>query len=353
MGWYLGSNGNDNLIGTAGIDYIFGVAGNDLITGGAGGDSLSGGAGIDTLLYIGSSAGVTVDLTSGEASGGDAEGDIFSGFENIVGSSYNDTLIGDTGANTLSGGAGNDALYGSWGNDALYGGSGQDQLMGGVGADYLDGGSGSDYADYSGSYGSIIVNLALGWVSGGDAQGDVYVSIENVRGSELADLIGGDDGANSLAGRAGNDALWGFAGDDGLGGGVGDDILNGGAGSDTLRGDSGNDTFVFASISDSLANVNGPFVADTIMDFDDGVWNDVIDLSAIDANETAGGDQAFFLDNGNGAMEAGELFITDFAENDDPVVTIMFADVNGDAVADFGVKFYSVIHTLDATDFVL
>lgn len=353
MGWYLGTNGNDNIIGTAGIDYIFGVGGNDLITGGAGGDSLSGGAGIDTLVYIGSPMGVYVDLTSGEASGGHAEGDVFSGFENIVGSSHPDTLIGDTGANTLSGGAGSDSLYGSWGNDALYGGSQADNLMGGVGADYLDGGSGSDTADYSGSYGSIIVNLAIGWVSGGDAQGDVYVSIENVRGSELADLIGGDDGSNTLVGRAGNDALWGFAGVDGLGGGVGDDLINGGADSDSLSGGTGNDTYIYTSVSDSLANVDGPFVADVIMDFDDGGWNDVIDLSAIDANETVGGDQAFFLDNGNGATEAGELFITDFSENGDAVVTIIFADVTGDAVPDFGVKFWFEIDTLDATDFVL
>ena len=353
MGWYLGTNGNDNMIGTAGTDYIFGVAGNDLITGGAGADILSGGAGIDALVYIGSSEGVTVDLTSGEASGGDAEGDVFSGFENIIGSSHNDTLTGDTGANTLSAGAGNDSLNGGWGNDSLYGGSGGDVLRGGVGADYLDGGTGSDTADYGWSYGSIIVNLAIGLASGGEAQGDIYVSIENVRGSELDDLIAGSDGSNTLSGRAGNDAIWGFAGDDGLFGGIGNDILFGGAGSDLLSGESGNDTYLFTSISDSLANVHGPFVADIIMDFDDGVWNDVIDLSAIDANETVGGDQAFFLDNGNGVTETGELFITDFSENEDPLVTIMFADVSGDGEADFGVKFYFVINTLDATDFLL
>jgi hypothetical protein len=80
----------------------------------------------------------------------------------------------------------------------------------------------------------------------------------------------------------------------------------------------------------------------------------VVDLSGIDANETLGGDQAFFLDNGNGITETGELFITDFAEDDDdPVVTIIYADVTGDGVEDFGVKFNFVIHTLEATDFVL
>jgi Ca2+-binding RTX toxin-like protein len=353
MGWYFGSNLNDDIIGTAGTDYIFGGAGDDLITGGAGADSLSGGAGIDSLAYIGSNAGVTVNLWTGEATGGHAEGDVFSGFENIIGSSYNDDLTGDGGVNTLSGGAGSDTMNGGWGNDFLYGGAGTDWLTGSVGADYLDGGSGSDHAVYSGGYVGVTVNLFTGSGSGGEAQGDIYVSIEHVNGSQGSDLIFGNLGSNTLSGAAGNDVLYGLAGDDGLIGGIGDDVLTGGAGRDYLSGEDGNDTYFFNSVSESPANVNGEFMADTIEEFDDGMWNDAIYLGGIDANENVGGDQAFFLDNGNGVTETGELFIQEFSEDGDPSVTIIFADVNGDAVADFGVKFSFVINTLDATDFVL
>src|SRR5262245_25004476 len=356
MGWYYGTNLNDNIIGSAGTDYIFGGAGNDLITGGAGADSLSGGSGIDSLLYIGSSAGVTVDLTSGAAHGGDAEGDVFSGFENVIGSSYNDVLTGDAGANVLSGGAGNDYLYGAWGDDTLIGGSGADWLMGGVGADYLDGGSGSDHVTYEAGFVGVTVNLFTGTGSGGEAQGDTYASIEHVNGSQGNDLIIGDLSSNTLSGQAGNDSIYGLAGNDGLLGGIGDDLLNGGAGSDYLNGEQGSDTYVFLAVSESPANPYGAFIADTIFSFDDdGVWNDVINLATIDANETLGGDQAFFFDNGNGLTEAGELFIvTNFIEDEDDLpVTIFYADVTGDGVADFGVKFDLVVNTLDATDFIL
>jgi Ca2+-binding RTX toxin-like protein len=103
-----------------------------VIRGGAGADSLSGGDGVDWLQYTGSDAGVTVDLnvdlTSGlqTASGGDADGDVVSGFERAMGSDFGDVLIGNDDRNYLIGNDGADTLTGNGGNDVLRGGAGAD-----------------------------------------------------------------------------------------------------------------------------------------------------------------------------------------------------------------------------------
>jgi len=123
------------LTGGAGADTLTGNAGNDTLIGGAGNDVLAGGSGMDTVDYSTSGAGVTVNLSAGTLSGGDAQGDSFSSIENVTGSGYNDTLTGDANANVLAGGAGADTLTGNAGNDTL---------IGGAGVDYLDGGAGSD-----------------------------------------------------------------------------------------------------------------------------------------------------------------------------------------------------------------
>lgn len=50
-GFFLGTNGADQLVGTAGNDLIFGSAGNDTLVSGGGNDLLIGGAGLDTALF--------------------------------------------------------------------------------------------------------------------------------------------------------------------------------------------------------------------------------------------------------------------------------------------------------------
>ncbi|MBL8907416.1 MAG: M10 family metallopeptidase C-terminal domain-containing protein [Rhizobiales bacterium] len=130
-----GGDGNDTLNGNAGNDYLLGGEGNDTLNGGAGADTLDGGAGTDTLSYAGSTAGVNVNLATAAASGGDATGDLIFNFENLLGSSYADTLTGSAGANIINGGGGNDTIFAGDGNDRLIGGAGYDTLDGGLGQD--------------------------------------------------------------------------------------------------------------------------------------------------------------------------------------------------------------------------
>ncbi len=219
-----GTAGADILIGGAGDDMLVGNAGDDVLAGGAGADILVGGAGRDLLSYADSSAAVRIDLLRLTASGGDAAGDLFDGFEDVEGSAFADVLAGDKGANRLFGGAG---------DDALSGGLGDDLLDGGAGADLLDGGAGFDRVDYGSSGAGVVVDLADGGASGGEAAGDHLIGIEAIEGSSFADSLSGTEGADAFGGGAGDDRI------DGRGG---DDLLVGGAGADTLIGGTGFDS---------------------------------------------------------------------------------------------------------------
>ncbi|MFI0843310.1 beta strand repeat-containing protein [Mesorhizobium sp. IMUNJ 23232] len=223
----IGSDGNDSIDGLAGDDIITGGFGNDTLTGGAGADSLDGGGGTDTVDYSASSAAVSVDLVAGTGASGDAQGDTVTGFENAIGSAFNDSLTG-TGTGTLNGLAGNDILSGG---TTLNGGTGNDTLLAGASAETLDGGADSDTVSYAGAAAGVTVDLGSG-TTGGGASGDALFGIENLKGSIFADVLTGTAGDNIL-----ND------------GGVG--------GSDTLTGGGGNDSYSVYNAGAVIVEVGG------------------------------------------------------------------------------------------------
>ncbi len=142
------------------------------------------------------------------------------------------------------------------------------------------------------------------------------------------DKIGGGTYADVILGYDGNDTLSGNGGRDKLYGGDGSDRLFGGAGGDKLYGGSSKDTFIFKKASDSAASGNG---RDTIFDFSKK-QGDKIDVSAIDANSKAAGNQGFkFIGDDDFNGKAGELRYSKFKSD-----TYIQADVNGDGKADFG-----------------
>jgi parallel beta-helix repeat protein len=140
-----GLGGNDVIDGAGGNDTLIGGVGNDRLIGGPGNDALTGGRGGDTVDYRSAPAGVTVNLSTGAASG--HGNDSLSGVEHVLGSAFADTITGSGGANTLSGGHGNDTIHGMGGNDTVNGQSGDDTLTGGDGNDTLTGGAGIDSLD--------------------------------------------------------------------------------------------------------------------------------------------------------------------------------------------------------------
>ncbi len=64
----------------------------------------------------------------------------------------------------------------------------------------LDGGAGIDTASYAASSAGVSVSLMTGLGSGGDAQGDTLIRIENLTGSALDDTLEGNGGTNVLTG---------------------------------------------------------------------------------------------------------------------------------------------------------
>ncbi|MHB2166902.1 S8 family serine peptidase [Alsobacter sp. R-9] len=178
----------------------------------------------------------------------------------VGGRSFFTIASGSTFENIVTG-DGNDVITGNGVANRILGMRGDDVLQGLGGADTLDGGVGTDTASYAASAAAVTVNLTTKVNTGGDAQGDVLVSIENVTGSGFADVITGDGGNNLLDGGAGNDRLLGAGGVDSLVGGTGNDTLLGGAGNDVLRGSAGNDVYAFDFAG---------FGRDTVADFEFG-----------------------------------------------------------------------------------
>ena len=264
-----GSRFNDIISGNAAVNILKGGAGNDILIGLAGADILDGGTGIDTVDYTGSNALVKINLAVNKQVGGHAQGDSLFSMENVTGSRFNDIISGNAAVNILKGGAGNDIIKGLAGNDKLDGGAGNDVLNGGAGADTLIGGAGIDTASYENASVGVSAHIVLFPnpivpQPSGEALGDTFSSIENLRGSNFDDTLIGSDVVNVLDGLGGNDILGAGLGNDTLLGGAGDDILDGGNGADVLNGGTGNNWAFYTFAPDDglgggvTASLSGP-----------------------------------------------------------------------------------------------
>ena len=143
--------------------------------------------------------------------GGYAQGDVISGIENVVGSSFGDRLIGDDGRNRLAGGDGDDLLEGGAHRDTLIGGRGDDTyVVEGEGDRIVEAaGSGTDTVEVVGgssySLGDNLENL----VYAGDYDG---IARFTMAGNHLANALTGGHGSDRISGSGGDDTLRGLEG---------------------------------------------------------------------------------------------------------------------------------------------
>jgi Ca2+-binding RTX toxin-like protein len=365
-----GSSGHDILIGGAGSDTLVGGLSATLI-GGIGDDTYdvsSGGTvselpgqGTDTVVieqFNGGTGGTYIlpanvencdveisGIDGGAASvmGNELDNILFvvtpdvatihggAGNDDITGSGdLGATFYGEAGDDILhsggDGGEGNDIIYGSGyggtGTDSLFGSAGNDTLNGGPDADSMSGGLGND-TYYVDDLGDTVDE------SGGGGADKVYSSLSSYTlGTDIENgeinvgtgaTLNGNSLDNVLTGSTGNDTFYGENGVDTIHGGGGDDLIRGGAGADILYGEAGGDTFRYTLNTDSL--VASP---DQIQDFTSGT--DKIDMSAIDANSSVGGDQAFtwtLFPTGS----AGQWWFS--ADGSTPNLYHLFFDING------------------------
>ena len=214
----LGGGAGDLISGLGGVDDLQGEAGDDVLNGGAGNDTLNGGPGADVADYSGAGGSVTITLGSGTATDEFGDTDTFISIEGVRTGAFDDTINGS---------------------------SGDDVLDGGGGADTLNGNGGVDTASYvTAAAGVTIVQgqPSSGW--SGDAQGDVYSSIERIQGSNFSDVLYGT-GATALDGAGGDDLLYGDNAGSGSSftGGAGIDQIVALGGADTAAGGADNDYF--------------------------------------------------------------------------------------------------------------
>lgn len=140
------------------------------------------------------------------------------------------------------------------------------------GGDWMDmvvnGGNGVDTVYYNQATQGVSADLESPFGYGlastpGSALGvDRLYSVENLGGSNYADILSGSSHNNVMWGFAGNDEMYGDAGSDTITGDSGFDTIDGGTGSDSLFGGNQNDV------------IDGGFGADTI---DGGNHHDAID----------------------------------------------------------------------------
>lgn len=332
---FRGGGGSDLLVGTYADDAIRGDAGVNTLVGGGGADQLFGGNDADLLI------GGTQDDT-------------------LVTMGGRDTLWGEAGADSLDGGGGNDLLFGGSNGDTLHGGTGNDILYGGAGADELHGGSGNDVLydaedgtpytqndTFDGGDGidTVILSRSVAPTGRGatidlsretvqvNALGrDVFISIENVEGTNLGDVLTGTEGANLLSGWEGSDILRGGWGADTLFGGSQRDLLY-------LGDDISSDVIRYNDIAESgLGSMR-----DMVYNFDELL--DVIDLRTIDSNISAAGNQRFGFSS---SATAYSVWTVTRGGG-----TLVLGDVNGDAVADFSIMLNESFSPLSASNFLL
>ncbi|HTV68874.1 MAG TPA: calcium-binding protein [Rhizobiaceae bacterium] len=221
-------------------------------------------------------------------------------------------------------------VYGFGGDDYILTGTDHDVIDGGEGNDYMAGGAGDDlyWVDSLGDQvielagkGTDTIRSAITLTLKTNIENLVMDTVGNANGTgnAVANVITGGNGINHLKGLAGNDTLVGRDGND---------LLTGGLGADRLTGDDHADRFIFNSVAESRAG-NG---IDKIMDFT-RAEGDKIQLSAIDANSTIAGNQAFsFIGKAAFSGKAGQLRYVNNGND-----TIVTADINGDRKADFTV----------------
>ena len=213
--------------------------------------------------------------------------------DEIVKSSGNKIQVVTNGNKIINATSGNQNINGGNGNDIINTGNGNDILTGGDGNDIINAGNGNN----------------------------------TVKGGNGNDILNTGSGKDTLFGENGNDILSGGGGNDILSGGAGNDTLAGGTGTDILTGGAGNDVFKFSSVSDS-----GVVGRDLIADFvgNGKLPGDQIDLSAIDANSTKVGNQAFTFIGSAAFSAPGQLRYSG---------GVLQGSTDGDRLPEFEVRF--------------
>jgi Ca2+-binding RTX toxin-like protein len=284
-----------------GVENATGGSGDDLFIGDAGNNTFVGGAGRDTYSLANTTAGATI--TSGSATSAEAGTDTLSQIEDYIGSQGNDTILLNGGANLIDGQGGDDTLNGGAGNDTILGGDGNDTILYnlGNGADTVDGGADTDTLVINGAAGGQSLSVVfdgtrLTTVAGGAISNVELVTLNMQGGTDT--LSYSTTTANvtvNLATGTGSGFV-SIANVENVIGGSGNDVFTSGTGANIFQGGGGNDRFV-ATLNDGNDRFEG------------GAGSNTLDFSAITANAVVTAGSATSAQTGNDQLADIQNFI--------------------------------------------
>lgn len=353
---YATTDQNDLIYSSSNADYVEGLGGDDYFLSSAGSDEFFGSDGNDLVDYSTQTGIDHIQATLNEGNtitvtvvGGDD--DQITSIESITGSAGNDIIIGDSFDNTFAGAAGDDILDGAAGDDHLFGDAGQDSFVTGTGDDIYEGGDGLDVIDYSGAPGGVSVDLTVNTTfNDGFGDQDTIRTVENIIGTDDADIIIGDSVINEI--RAGG-------GDDVIRGGLGSDTLDGGAGTrdevhfDDLTGDG-----ITLDIEQGTAFYQQDASTDDISGFElyyaTGQDDVIRGSSVVDTVYAAAGDDMFSASLGEDVLDGGADNDTlDYSGLDQAIAVSVALDGDTDVnvlVTGVGTQTISSIENITGTD---
>lgn len=323
----IGSKNNNRMSGGPANDTLDGQKGVDVLIGGLGDDTYIVDSPSDLVLEDAES-GTDAVVSSTTITTLNQNVEILSlkkGNINGTGNALDNVIIGSTSNNILSGGDGADTLIGGMGNDTFYGETGASP------------GDDADTISYGGAKKGVVFSLAntlAAQKTGGAGTDRIHdiSGIENLTGTLFPDNLTGSAVSNIIHGSDSNDLISGLSGADVLYGDAGLDAIDCGSDGDV-------DRVAYVQPPDSPVGPN----RDQVSNFNAG--NDVVDLTAMDANVNVGGDEAFVFNDTT--PQANSVWYV--VSGTDIIVQ---GDVNGDAAPDFEVLVKGVA-SLAAGNFAL
>ena len=192
----------------------------------------------DTVTYVFADRAVKVNLadqndaaTSSDGRPGIDREQIEDDIELVEGSNFDDVLLGSDRAEAFRGLNGNDVIGAGGGNDVVDEGSAPN------GADTLSGGTGTGDRVSHGTRTTGGVDVSPDGVRNDGATGEqdnVSVTVENIGGTNLRDVLSGSSLANTIDGFGGPDTIDGLGGNDTLSAGAANNSVVGGTGNDVI-----------------------------------------------------------------------------------------------------------------------
>jgi Ca2+-binding RTX toxin-like protein len=263
----------------------------------------------------------------------------------ILNINHDDTLLGTASDDTIDALSGNDTIYAGAGTDVVRAGAGSDTIwatsfgnrgvVGAWGNDTVYGGGGVDHINYAMTTNSV--TLYGDDTTLGSADGD-----DTIYGGSGADMIVGGGGHDWLEGGANNDVIYGDIDSGRTTSGGGNDTLLGGAGSDQLYGGGGFDTFAYRS-GDSAPTYAGSDVIKDFASLYDSIWF-IGGAPAATVNnyleDTIAPSSGNMSKDFNAAAAYAEqmLDFKDYVFLTNGTQGYLFADVNHDGTADYGME---------------